>query len=92
MTLLSTLVMAVATWRLAYMLVYEDGPFRAFDRLREKTDLGGLLSCVKCSSIWTAALILVLWYMGGVAQAFVLVLALSGAGLMLASFSGADRG
>lgn len=91
MTLLSLAVCAVATWRLAYMIVNEQGPFRVFERIRDLTDLGGLLSCVKCSTLWTAALILVLWFIGGSAQAFVYLLALSGAGLMLASFAGVDR-
>lgn len=32
-------VYALAAWRLAHMIVHEDGPFRAFRRLREEIDL-----------------------------------------------------
>ena len=86
------LLCAVATWRLAYLLVNEDGPWQVVARFRARTTLGGLLTCVYCATLWTAVGMLVLWGWGGVARAFVAVLALSGAGLMLASFSGTDRG
>lgn len=58
------LLIGLATWRLAYMLVYEDAPFRAFDRLRTLANhwemTGELLSCVRCVSVWVAALLLII--------------------------------
>lgn len=88
MTLPDLLVLALAAWRLAYLLVREDAPWRVFARLRTRFPLGGLLDCVYCASIWTAAGMMLLWNIGGVGQVFVVVLAISGAGLMLATFSG----
>lgn len=82
-------VLSVASWRLAYMLVREDGPWGVFARLRAATTFGGLLDCVYCASVWTAAGMLLLWTIGGLAQTFVYVLALSALGLMAASWTGA---
>lgn len=82
-------VLSIASWRLAYMATRENGPWRVFARLRTLTTIGGLLECVYCASVWTAAGMLLLWTIGGLAQVFVMVLALSGVGLMLASWTGA---
>lgn len=87
MSLPDTLIIAAATWRLAFMLVREAGPFDVFARLRVRTTLGGMLECVFCTSVWTAALMLALWF---IAWPVVVVLAASGAGLMLASWTGVE--
>jgi len=87
MSLPETLILAAASWRLAFMVVREDGPLSMFARLRQRTTLGGLLECVFCASVWTAALLYVLWF---VARPVVVVLAASGAGLMLASWTGVE--
>lgn len=71
-------VIALATWRVSYMLVNERGPFAVFKRLREAqmkkrapndyhgytsekafTELGQLLACVWCLSVWVAPLLMV---------------------------------
>ncbi len=60
---------ALASWRVAVMLVFETGPFEVFARLRIKvgithyddgtvesapdSGMGKLLSCVWCLSFWT---------------------------------------
>lgn len=87
MTALELLVLALAAWRLAFMLVLERGPFDLFARLRARWPLGGLLTCVYCASVWTAALLLLLWPTP--LRFIAVVLAVSAAGLMLAAFSGA---
>lgn len=87
---LDYLLIALAGWRLAYFITSERGPFRAAERLRTLAPLGGLTTCLKCASFWTAALCFVLWTT--VLQPVVIVLALSAAGLMLASFSGVQHG
>lgn len=65
--------LSLATWRLASLLVNEAGLFSVFARLRRaagvRTDntgrkyadneLGELLTCVWCMSIWTAGLVLI---------------------------------
>lgn len=61
---------ALAAWRLAHMLVSEEGPYRIFARLREYTgieyDANGKvvsypdyspLHCMYCTSVYTAALV-----------------------------------
>ena len=89
LSLLDLLVIALATWRLAFLLAREDAPFALLKRLRAKTTLGGLLNCLMCASIWCAALCYVLWQTP--LQPIVVIAALSGAALMLASYTGANR-
>jgi len=71
------IIFGLATWRIASMLVQEDGPYNIFKKLRELTgirhDESGnvfsiperfmpeLLSCVWCSSIWVSFGWLLLW-------------------------------
>jgi hypothetical protein len=82
--LLRLTIAALATWRLASLFVNEDGPFDVFYRLRAwagaiesgsdavpVTNLGKLLSCLWCASVWTGALCAGLallpppwWYIG----------------------------
>ena len=50
-------IAAMATWRLAFLLVRERGPGDVFGRLRRRVGTGiagDLLSCVKCVSFWIA--------------------------------------
>jgi hypothetical protein len=57
-----------AGWRLAYLLVYEEGPLGLVGRLRRALGvpvegeirgvLGNLLSCVLCLSFWTVLVML----------------------------------
>lgn len=52
------LVAALATWRLAHLLVIEDGPFDLAARLRaglRAGTLGRVLDCIHCTSLWLAA-------------------------------------
>lgn len=58
MTLLRTLLAALAVWRLTYLLQAEDGPFDAIEHGRNwlrKTWLAGLANCFYCLSLWMAA-------------------------------------
>lgn len=61
------MIYALATWRLSYLLVREDGPFRLARKLRDTTgiecdDVGNVFSypdwnplhCVYCTSVWVA--------------------------------------
>lgn len=46
---------ALATWRLAFLLVREDGPWRVFARARQMLGSGfwgELFGCVKCLGMW----------------------------------------
>lgn len=90
LTALEYLILAVAAWRLAHLLVHEDAPFRLMARLRERTTFGGVLTCVNCACMWTAALMLALWYTPSLRLPVVIV-AISGAALMLATYTGVRR-
>jgi len=56
------LILALATWRITYMFVWEDGPGGIFVIFREKiikkaSFLESLFSCVWCLSVWVGAII-----------------------------------
>lgn len=47
----------LATWRVAHLLAYEDGPWDVFVRLRAALGdgfLGRLVDCFQCVSLWVA--------------------------------------
>ena len=51
------LIAALATWRLAFLLARERGPWDLLGRARRAVDgglAGGLLVCVKCVGLWVA--------------------------------------
>lgn len=77
------LIIALATWYVAYAVTSTHGPFNAFERVRKVTTLGGLLTCPVCLAFW-AGLILLLAPMGIVTQA----LAVAGAAMLLHGFAG----
>lgn len=70
--LLVAVLCGLAGWRAASLLVYEDGPWGLFYRLREAVAPPGdepmgfwalLLSCIWCCSVWTTAAALLFWYL-----------------------------
>ena len=65
--MIEAILAGLAGWRIASLLVNEDGPFDVFARLRHRVGiregepyddnvLTGVLSCVWCCSVWTAGL------------------------------------
>lgn len=82
------LTLALATWRLAYMLVKETGPAAIFERARADIPHGGLLHCVYCASVWCALLLWLLWSLGW--RWPVRVLAGSGLAVLLHRYVGFD--
>ena len=72
-----TVLIILATWRLANLLVYEEGPFSCFYHLRrlmgiihddDKDPVGdngsflaGLLSCFDCTSVWVSAVLVLIF-------------------------------
>lgn len=68
------LLLGLAAWRLAYLLIEEDGPFRLFARIRhivgadEPGELNGLafaFTCMYCMSVWTSILLWLLFVREG---------------------------
>lgn len=79
MTILDTLCIGAAAWRLASLLVTEDGPGLIFMRLRgmvgvveepgEQSSgfLALLFGCMWCMTVWTTILMAGIWYLEPVA-------------------------
>lgn len=78
-------VIAIATWRLAYMISSESGPWNIFVWLRQRLALGGLTSCIMCLSVWVGAAMLALHL---AVPIMTWALAASGLALMLRSYTG----
>lgn len=88
MTSFELILLALFAWRVAYMLVKEEGPFQVFARLRALTTLGGLLTCIYCTSVWSALLGYLL--ISTPLAPVVYVLAVSGLALMAHRYTGGD--
>jgi hypothetical protein len=74
------LLASLACWRVSLALVKEEGPSRAFARLRERAGhgmLGRMLECLKCTGTWVA-LPFAVFVGGGLVTAFVSWLAIAG--------------
>lgn len=57
MSSLQFVIYCLATWRLSYLLVNEDGPYNMLGRIRENLEsYTTVLTCVWCSSIWIGML------------------------------------
>lgn len=63
-TLAQAVVAGLAGWRIARLLVAEDGPWDMFFRLRRRAGVGqpgevgffdGVLSCMACCTVWSTA-------------------------------------
>lgn len=83
------LILSLATWRLAYMLAKETGPYDILTRFRARFVLGGLTSCVYCLSLWCAALLYLLWLTPAVVLVY--ILAASGGALLMYRYTGGDH-
>ena len=86
MTPLNLLVLALATWRLAYMLVKEPGPYQVFVSLRKQAFLSNVLACIHCTSIWVAPALWIVTFTP--IWPLVWFLAISGLALMLHRYTG----
>ena len=85
---LRLIVAAFATWRVAHLLAFEDGPFNALARLRAAAGrFGGVLDCFYCLSLWVAAL-LALWVTASPVAWVCVMLAISGAACLLHRVTG----
>lgn len=95
--LLEVVVLALATWRLTSLLVWEDGPFEVFARLRhrlgvrydEASQMYGSnwfakgVVCPACASVWFGALWAVAYFLWADVVWLALPLALSAGAIAL---------
>lgn len=70
--LIRGILIGLAGWRVAHLLVNEDGPALIFERLREWAGLKPgqvsgffptLFTCVYCMSVWTSTFMFALWFL-----------------------------
>jgi hypothetical protein len=81
---------ALAVWRVAHILVHEDGPRRLIAQLRALaagTEIGRALDCVACMSLWLA-LPASVWVSRRFSEFIPTWLALSGAAFLLERIGG----
>lgn len=81
----AAILIGLAGWRLASLLVTEDGPFKVFERIRWHFQPVGIVSdhdffealfnCMWCMTVWTTALMGLVWLF--VPDAVILVAATS---------------
>lgn len=88
MEALDLIIITLATWRMAYLLVREDAPFKVMARIRQRTTLGGLLDCIYCSSIWTSLFCFALYVTP--LQPLIVVFALSGGAMLMHRYTGGN--
>ena len=82
----AAILIGLAGWRIASLLIAEDGPFRVFVKLRELAIPIGeikprpgffetLFTCIWCMSVWTTLLMALTWLF--VPEAVVVIAAMS---------------
>lgn len=76
MPLPDLLILALASTYWAFVIPRKAGPYRLFERLRERTTLGGLLLCPPCLVLWVAVVFWLLWQTD--ASPLVLISAIAG--------------
>jgi len=88
--LINFVLAALAVWRVAHMLVHEDGPRGLIGQLRALaagTEIGRALDCVGCMSLWLA-LPASVWVSRRLSEFLPTWLALSGAAFLLERIGG----
>lgn len=69
MNLRDLIFISLAAWRIASLLVREDGPFDIFEKIRRRFQpygdplegIGKMLACVWCTAVWTAIACYLIW-------------------------------
>jgi len=104
MSLEAVVIVGLAVYRLAQLLVYDDGPGEIVLRLRAWAGVytlgengkptskwGQFLECPYCVGVWAALVLLPLWYWGGiVGQVFVALWAAAGLAAALETVAGGN--
>lgn len=80
--MLELVLLSLAVWRVTALLVYDDGPWNVFARLRDA--IGGPLNCFWCTSVWVSLVAsLVLWPRPGYPNGIILWWAIGGLSILL---------
>ena len=86
MTPVNLVILALASWRLAYFIVYDDAPYKIMKRIRDKFPNWQVLDCIYCASVWTAIICYALLLTS--AYWIVDILAVSGGAMMFWRYTG----
>jgi hypothetical protein len=86
MTPLDLLILSLATWRLAYLLAKEKGPYDILTTLRGRFVF---LTCIYCVSVWAGAGLYLL--LTTPAAPVVWMLAASGGAMLMHRYTGGDH-
>jgi hypothetical protein len=102
MNTITFLILALATWRVSYMLVNEDGPYAIVANFRQLLGVryddysqvygismpGKLLTCVYCTSVWVSLAYVIIWLVCGstVSVAIALPFALSAVAVIVNNY------
>src|SRR5262245_31569300 len=84
---LDLIIIALATFYLAYSLTLLEGPLRAFVKFRYYFALGGLTECVYCMALWIG--LLFYWLYTTALQPVVITFAVAGLGMAVYRYTGA---
>lgn len=84
---LDLLIIALATFYLAYSFTLLEGPFKAFAAIRAR--LGGVTACIYCMALWVGLVCYVLYQTA--LQPVVTVCAVAGLGMFIFRFSGGQH-
>lgn len=84
------LILSLATWRLAYLITKEAAPFSMMQRIRERATLGGLLTCIYCTSVWVAVLFVLIVRPVIDPMLIIYLFAVSGGAMILHRYTGGD--
>jgi len=85
MTLTDLLFISLATLYLSYALTKSEGPYKAFETIRQKIPLGGLTACLICLSFWVGLLMTLLYALIPLA---VEAVAVAGLVILIAQYTG----
>ncbi len=85
---LDLVAIALATFYVAVAMT-KSGPWRVFDRLRDRLPHGGLLSCAVCLSVWISVAFYVLSLAG--LAVVVYAIAPAGAAVLAWRYTGGDH-
>lgn len=79
-------IIGLASWRMAHLLIYEDGPFEIIEKFRNAIGLGPgevkgflplLFSCMLCLTAWTTIAAYLLYLLEPIATMLVAAMAVA---------------
>ena len=86
---LDYVLIALATFYLAYVFTITEGPWKSFAKLRFWMPMGGLTKCIYCAAIWIA--LICYWLYTTPLQPIVACCGVAGAGMAVYRYTGGSH-